>query len=174
MPCDLGEDVFSASTICRQSISWCNLISIFKISLASPAALYLPLMVVVAFLHHWRRTYPARHPESEDSGENGATWFRHQKLHISNLRTRWKWSLFNSNSVILYMGLFFHFLRLAGLVKPETQMLFILNERNYAFFRMSRHTISTFHHPYPFPWGHRFRLRKQDVGPSVDQQLNGE
>ena len=95
MPCggassDLGEEAFSASTICRQSISWCRVISIFKISLASPAALYLPLMVVVAFLHHWRRTYPARHPESEDSGENGATWFRHQKLHISNLRTRWK------------------------------------------------------------------------------------
>ena len=134
MPCDLGEDGFSASTICRQSISWCNLISIFKISLASLAALYLPLMVVVAFLHHWRRTCPARHPGSEDSGEYGATWFHHQKLHISNLRTRWKWSLFNSNSVILYMGLFFHFLRLAGLVKPETQMLFILNERNYAFF----------------------------------------
>ena len=34
--------------------------------------------------------------------------------------------MFKSISVMLYIELFFHFLRLAGLVEPETQMLFIV------------------------------------------------
>ena len=131
-PCEdaIWRQVFWRRILCLRNLH--TLIKLIQfdfnlhIFLAALATLYLPLLVVVAFLHHWRRTCPARRPGSEDTGENGGIWFHHQKMHISNLPGRWKWSFFNSNSVIFYMELFFHFLRLAGLVEPETQMLFIL------------------------------------------------